>query len=139
MGAELTITLIQEMVWRWYENDIADARAERDRFERSMGRSLGKEEANRIAQLVQVAVDPTISSPLPYLGAVQNRAFLELLTLELALREIKSRADGVAKFHDPYTVDAILPTLGLSWWVDICPAIPGVGRVLDCGQLAECN
>ena len=74
--ATLVIKALQEMAWRWYEDDIADARAERDGFKRTLGQLLGKEQAEKIARYVQAAVNPSISSPLPYLDAIPDKAFL---------------------------------------------------------------
>ena len=128
MGATLTIKRLEEMARRWYGQEIADARTERDRFQRKMRRWLGKEEANRIIQFVQAAADPSISSPLPYLCPLADKAFVTLVSLELALQEIESRVESLSSFSDPYTVGALLPTLGLSWWVDIRPMIEPSGH-----------
>lgn len=134
--ATLVIKALQEMAWRWYEDDIADARAERDEFKRTLGQLLGKEQADTIARYVHAAVNPSISSPLPYLATISDKAFLELVTLELALKEIEGRVESLATFFDPCTADAVLPTLGLSWWVDIRPMIQPPGHH---GQMSAKN
>ena len=72
----------------------------------------------------EVAVDPAASGPVPYLPFAE-RAFVKLVSLELALREIMGRVEALSSFTDPYTAEAVLPTLGLSWWVDVRPLIQG--------------
>ena len=124
MGARLTIKRLEEMARRWYGADIATARAERDRFKRKMRRWFGREGADRIERLVCVAIDPAASGPVPYLSFAE-RAFNKLVTLELAVREIESRVEAISSFADPYSAEAVLPTLGLSWWADVRPLIQG--------------
>lgn len=128
MGATLTIKRLEEMAKRWYGADIAAARAERDRFKRKMRRWLGREQADRIAQFVQAGIDPSVSSPLPYLCPLADRAFFTLVSLELAIWEIEGRVESLSSFSDPYTAGAVLPTLGLSWWVDVRPMIQPSGH-----------
>ncbi len=128
MAATLTIKLIQEMAERWYGKEIAAAHAERDRFKKAMRRFLGQDRADRIARYVQAAVDPSVESPLPYLDAIADKTFFDLLSLELALKEIEGRVDSLSTFFDPCTADAVLPTLGLSWWVDVRPMIEPPGH-----------
>lgn len=125
MGATLTIRRLEEMAWRWYGSDIAAARAERDRFKEKMRRWFGREQADRIAQIAKVAADLEPSGPTPYLCPIADKAFAKLLSLELALVEITSRVEALSSFHYPYTAKAVLPTLGLSWWIDIRPLVQG--------------
>jgi hypothetical protein len=113
MGAKLTIKRLEEMAWHWYGSEIAAARGERDRFKAKMRRWLGREQADRVAKIVQAAVDPEATGPFPYLSPVADRAFVRLASLELVLVEIKSRVEALSSFHDPYTAEAMLPTLGL--------------------------
>ena len=112
------------MAWRWYGSDITAAGIARDHFKRKMRRWFGREGADRIAKPVQVAVDPAVSGPVPYLPFAE-RAFVKLVTLELALREIIGRLEALSSFHDPYAAEAVMPTLGLSWWLDVRPLTQG--------------
>ena len=126
--AELTIKLIQKMAGRWYEGDIAAARAERDSFKRQMRRWFGREQADKVAKGVRIATDPDATGPMPYICPVAERAFVKLVALELALKEIECRVDALATFYDPSTADAVLPTLGLSWWADVRSLIQPPGH-----------
>ena len=125
MGARLIIKRLEEMAWRWYGSDIAAAGVERDHFKRKMRRWFGREQADRIAQSVKAAADPEAIGPMPYVCPVAEKAFVRLVTLELALQVIMGRVEAVSSFHDPYTAEAMLPTLGLSWWVDVRPLVQG--------------
>ena len=128
MGAKLTIERLEEMAWRWYQADIATARIEREKFKQKMRRWFGREQADRIGKIVQAAIEPETTGPMPYLCRLADRAFVKLATLELAMREIMGRVEALSSFTDPYTAEAVLPTLGLSWWVDVQPLIQGPVR-----------
>ena len=128
MGAELIMTRLDDLTWNLFAPQVAGARAARERFKRQMRRRFGEEKTSRIAQHAQAAADSEFS-PTPSLNVESQAAFWELLVLELRVREIESRIDSAASFYDPYSVWAVLPTLGLSWWNDVLPMVePPTGQ-----------
>jgi hypothetical protein len=125
MGAELRIESEYDLAWKIHGDDHRHAVAARDHFRTQIELRLGPEVASQIQWHVDAAMRRFLADDVPDLDLAAERTFYQLLALERAVIEIEGRIEAGNSFFDPYHVNGLLPTLGLSWWEDVAPLLDG--------------